>query len=171
MAIQIWVNIGSGYGLLLTGPSHYLNQCWLFFISEILRHSHENNSVVSADATIMFNELENHTFKLTATYPSGQWVKWWQQIGESALKPTRNCRSVIYSDTPAQQRRGSSGQFVDRNWTSFKTLGFYLPIHKGNVLMKFGFDVQSQTEVRVWKLKNPIWPSGGHFESDISENQ
>ena len=28
-----------------------------------------------------------------------------------------------------------------------KSLGFYLPIHAGNVLLKFGFEIQSQTEV------------------------
>ena len=31
---------------------------------------------------------------------------------------------------------------------------------------KFAVDIQSQTKVRVWKPKNPIWPPGGHFESD-----
>ena len=30
-----------------------------------------------------------------------------------------------------------------------KLPGFYLPIDMGNVLLKFGFDIQSQTEVRV----------------------
>ena len=45
-----------------------------------------------------------------------------------------------------------------------KSLCFYLPIHTGNVPLKFGFNVQSQTEVRVWKLKNPIWLPGGHLE-------
>ena len=39
------------------------------------------------------------------------------------------------------------------------------------VLLKFGVDIQSQTKVRVWKPKNPIWPPGGHFESYITENQ
>ena len=36
---------------------------------------------------------------------------------------------------------------------SSKPLGFYLPIRTGNVLLKFGFGVPSQTEVRVQKLK------------------
>ena len=35
--------------------------------------------------------------------------------------------------------------------------------------LKFEFDVQA--EVRVQKLKSPIWPPGGHFESDIAEKQ
>ena len=39
------------------------------------------------------------------------------------------------------------------------------------MLLKFGVDIQSQTKVRVWKPKNPIWPPGGHFESDVDENQ
>ena len=39
------------------------------------------------------------------------------------------------------------------------------------VPLKFAVDIQSQTKVRVWKPKNPIWPPGGHFESDLAENQ
>ena len=31
--------------------------------------------------------------------------------------------------------------------------------------------MQSQTEVRVRKQKNSIWPPGGHFESAIVESQ
>ena len=37
--------------------------------------------------------------------------------------------------------------------------------------MKLGLDIQSQAEVKAQKLKNPIWPPDGHFESDIAENQ
>ena len=43
-------------------------------------------------------------------------------------------------------------------------------MHAENVLQKFGFEIQSQTEV-IQKPKYPIWPPGGHFESDIPENQ
>ena len=46
-----------------------------------------------------------------------------------------------------------------------------LHIYISNVLLKFGVDIQSQTKVRVWKPKYPIWPPGGHFESDVTENQ
>ena len=45
------------------------------------------------------------------------------------------------------------------------------PIHTSDAAMKFGLDIQSQTEFRVRKPKNPRWPLGGHFESDITENQ
>ena len=46
-----------------------------------------------------------------------------------------------------------------------------LHIYISIVLLKFGVDIQSQTQVKVWKPKNPIWPPGGHFESDVAENQ
>ena len=46
-----------------------------------------------------------------------------------------------------------------------------LPIYINIVPLKFEVDIQSQTKVRVWKPKNPIWPLGGHFESDVAENQ
>ena len=46
-----------------------------------------------------------------------------------------------------------------------------LPIYISIVPLEFEVDIQSQTKVRVWKPKNPIWPLGGHFESDVAENQ
>ena len=46
-----------------------------------------------------------------------------------------------------------------------------LPIYISIVPLKFEVDIQSQSKVRVRKPKNPIWPPGGHFESDIAENQ
>ena len=39
------------------------------------------------------------------------------------------------------------------------------------MLRKLGLDIQSQTKVSVRKLKNPKWPPGGHFESNIAEKQ
>ena len=39
-------------------PSHYLNQCWLPF-GEVLRHLPGSNFTGSAQATILYNELEN----------------------------------------------------------------------------------------------------------------
>ena len=46
-----------------------------------------------------------------------------------------------------------------------------LSIYISIVPLKFGVDIQSQSKVRVWKPKNPIWPPGGHFERDVAENQ
>ena len=46
-----------------------------------------------------------------------------------------------------------------------------LPIYISIVPLKFEVDNQSQSKVRVWKPKNPIWPPGGHFEGDVAENQ
>ena len=46
-----------------------------------------------------------------------------------------------------------------------------LPIHTGDVPVKFGLNIQSHTKVRVWKPKIPIWLPGSHFESDVPENQ
>ena len=46
-----------------------------------------------------------------------------------------------------------------------------LSIYTSDVALKFGLDIESQTKVRVRKPKNPRWPPGGHFESDIAENR
>ena len=45
-----------------------------------------------------------------------------------------------------------------------------MPMRTYNMLLKFGFGVQSQTEVRDRKPKNTMRPPGGHFEIDIYEN-
>ena len=45
------------------------------------------------------------------------------------------------------------------------------PIHTGNVLLNFRYDIQSQTKVSPETIKKPIWPAGGRFESDVAENQ
>ena len=58
----------------LTEPSHHLNQCWLI-ISEVLWHWAESNFTASTQALILYNDFENHTFKISFTSPRGQWVK------------------------------------------------------------------------------------------------
>ena len=57
----------------LTAPSLYLNQCWLFDGS-VQWHLREKNFILSARATILFNELKNYRFKISATSSRGQWV-------------------------------------------------------------------------------------------------
>ena len=46
-----------------------------------------------------------------------------------------------------------------------------LPIYISIVPLKFEVHIQRPNKVRVWKPNNPIWPPGGHFESDVAENQ
>ena len=97
---------------------------------------------------------------LTDQYPF--WNKFLKLLHPS--NPTRNCRSVIYQDTPAQRQWASVGNAWVAIEHPSKSLGFYLPIHAGKVLLKFGFEIQRQTEVRVRKPKNsnmatrwPFW--------------
>ena len=108
---------------------------------------------------------------------------WFHSLPTNAWKPyqkkqlffryyKKQLETVIYQDTPAQRE----WVLVDNTWIAIiehpsKSQAFYLPIHTENVLQMFGFEIQSQTEVRVQKPKNPIWPPGGHFESEISANQ
>ena len=40
----------------LMALSHYLNQCWLFFISKVLWHSPGSNLTVCPQATILYNQ-------------------------------------------------------------------------------------------------------------------
>ena len=54
--------------------------------------------------------------------------------------------------------------------TSLKIIRL-LPINISIEPLKFGVDIQSQTEVRVRKPKNPIWSPDDHFESAVAENR
>ena len=68
------VSIGTVMACCLTTPSHYPKQCWIF-VSEVLWHLHKSNFTVSVQSTILYNEFQNHTFKIITTSPRGQWVK------------------------------------------------------------------------------------------------
>ena len=73
-----WVQI---MACCLTAPSHNLNQCWLL-INEAMSHSFASSFTVSAPATILYNEFDNFTFKITAIYPRTQYVKKYYQWRE-----------------------------------------------------------------------------------------
>ena len=55
-----------------TTPSHYLSACW-FLIREVMCHSSGSN-FMSADATILYDDFENDTLKITAISPTTGWV-------------------------------------------------------------------------------------------------
>ena len=71
MVTYIWVNIGSGNGLLPL--SHYLNQCWII-IKGVLWHSPESNFTKCALVLDLCNVFEYHPFRIITTSPRGQWV-------------------------------------------------------------------------------------------------
>ena len=51
----------------LTTPSHYLNRHWLI-MNEVLWHSPDINFTGNTQYINLFNEFENHAFKIIATY-------------------------------------------------------------------------------------------------------
>ena len=63
MATQIWVNIGSGNGLVPDGTKP-LSEPMLTTINEVLWHSPESNFTASAKVTILYAEFENYTFNI-----------------------------------------------------------------------------------------------------------
>ena len=72
---------------------------------------------------------------------------------------------------PSRNRKIPYGrQAAILKMTSLK-INRFLPIYISIAPLKFRVDIQSQTKVRVWKPKKPIWLPGGHFESDVAENQ
>ena len=75
---QLFWRLPSGGGIDLSGLGQhwlrYLNQRCLL-ISEVLWHSPESNSIVSAQVTILYNEFENCTFKLVPHLPGANGLK------------------------------------------------------------------------------------------------
>ena len=51
-------------------PSHYLNQCWILIVEELL-HSPESNFTVSVPATVLYNEFKHYTWILLITHLPG----------------------------------------------------------------------------------------------------
>ena len=67
MVTYIWVDIGSGRGLLSCDTKHHLNQCWLL-ICEVSWHSPER--VIYSDGlfTILYNKLEDYIDLLSTRF-------------------------------------------------------------------------------------------------------
>ena len=99
------------------------------------------------------------------------------------LNPLKRIRVIIRTPTHRRTDGRTDGQTDGRTgWIQYTPLNFVsggfvsggiikrlLPIHTGNVLLKFVVGNQSQTIFRLQKPKNPIWLPGSHFESDITE--
>ena len=60
-----------------------------------------------------------------------------------------------FTRTPPTNRRGSKGNAWIAIEHRSKSFGFYIPILTDNVLLKFGFDVQSQIEVKSPETEKP----------------
>ena len=68
--IELRLTLAQIMACCLMAPSHYLNQCCPL-ISEVLWHSLKSNFTANAQATILYDKFENHTFPITATSPKG----------------------------------------------------------------------------------------------------
>ena len=79
-------------------------------------------------------------------------------------------RKPCHLQSPETEKSNMAGRRPFLKLTLLK-INRLLPIYISIVPLKFEVDIQSQSKVRARKPKNPIWPPGGHFESDIAENQ
>ena len=73
MVMKIWVNTGSGNGLLPSPSRHYLNQCWL--ISEVQWQSPEGNFIRNNSCRQLPKLAWNYLSKFLFKSPRGKWVK------------------------------------------------------------------------------------------------
>ena len=62
MATKIWVNMGSGNGLMPDGTKPLSELMLTSHLSEIQWQSSESNFTASAQVTILYNEFENQDF-------------------------------------------------------------------------------------------------------------
>ena len=97
--------------LALTIPNHYMDHNWIF-VGEVQWHSTESNFMVSAQATVLYNEFEICTFKITATSPRGKWVvlthwgrmthiclsKLTSTVSDNGLSPGRH-QAIVWTNT------------------------------------------------------------------------
>ena len=72
-------------------PSHNLNQCWLM-TNKAPWHSPKSYFTASDQATALYNKFENHTFKIKATSPRGQW----QQQNKTHQNPVHIPWTILY---------------------------------------------------------------------------
>ena len=156
-----------------SAPSHYLNQCWLI-VNWIPQEQIQLEIVDQWSTRIPLPSRRGSSrqcmdcnwtsFKITtllSEYPQTQVMCCWSLdlMFKDKLKLESGNWKIQY---------GRQSAIVKVTLLKINRL---LSIHTSNLLLKFGLHIQSQTKVRIRKLKNPIWPPGGHFESDIAENQ
>ena len=94
MAIGIWVNIGSGHGLIPDG-TQILPE--LILISEVMWHPPASVYTANAQATVLYNQFKNWTFEITATYPMGKWINEASRLVDiitdaTIVIPCKNCK-------------------------------------------------------------------------------
>ena len=153
MATYIWVNIGSGNGLLpdRTKPLPdrvRLTQCWLL-VNEVLWQSPEINFTANAQLDILYNEFENGTFEITATSLRGQsWAR----------------ENLSYTGALRTMRKIWASIFRENETTSFKISNSISLVQGKGVMLHvkycvavcelcicFVFWVVRRTWMRVWR--------------------
>ena len=94
MASYYLVSTGSGNGLLLTAPGHYLIQCWLI-TSEVLWHSLEGDFTGNTGNIYQWYVFEFYWFKITTASASGLW-KMEYNPHVTYMANARHTNSAIY---------------------------------------------------------------------------
>ena len=118
---------------------------------------------------------ENKKSNMATRLPFWKWSRW-KSIGSYPYIQVL-CHLSLELIFKAKLKLGSGNQKIQYGCVAailkltLLKINRLLHIYISIVLLKFGVDIQSQSKVRVRKPKNPIWPQGGYFESDVAENQ
>ena len=131
---------------------------WKLLISDQLGYLRPARGVAGAMHGLQLNIVQNHHASI---YPYTQVMCSWSLdlIFKAKLKLEFGNWKIQYGCQAAILK------------VTLLKINRLLPIYTISLLLKFRLDNQSQTEVKIWKLKNPIWPPGSHLESDIAKNQ
>ena len=79
------------------------------------------------------------------------------------------CSKPKWSYSPETEKSNMAARWPFWKWHCWKSIGFF-PYTQLICYWSLDLIFKAKLEVRIWKLKNPIWPPGSHFESDIAEN-
>ena len=118
---------------------------------------------------------ETKKSNMAASQPFWKWRRW-KSIGSYPYRQVLCHLSLEFIfkaklNLESRNQKIQYGCLVAILKSTLPKINRLLHIYISIVLLKFGVDIQSQTKARVWKPKNPTWPPGGHFESDVAENQ
>ena len=131
MATEIWINIGSGNGLLPDGTKP---------LPEPMLTYHQSSPVAftwgqfhTKCSIYPWHEFENHQFKVTATFPRGQWVNslWpsgtvWHRSSWSSLVQARACHLFGTKPLPKPMKTDCKLDPREHNLILIKLIDFSL---------------------------------------------
>ena len=107
---QFYLGLNILSKVFLLSSSHHLNQCCLVIIQAVMWHSTDGNFTENVKNVNHKNVFENHTFRITATSPKGQWINA-SPIG-GHMVTMAPCKSIVRGDKAIECMAPSRDSFT-----------------------------------------------------------